>query len=129
MSRPLVIALDFDGTVVESQYPGIGPDIGAVPWLRRLTDGLGARLILWTMRDGAELELAVQWFAQNGLTLWGVQRNPEQGTWTASPKAYADVYVDDAALGAPLVQPLGRRPYVDWSLAGRVLVSLARNER
>ncbi len=67
------------------------------------------------MRSGKELQDAVDWFAKNGIELYGVQRNPDQDSWTTSPKAYAHVYIDDAALGAPLLQQAWmKRPGVDW---------------
>ena len=117
-----VIAVDFDGTCVTHEYPGVGRSIGAEPVLKELA-ALGARIVLWTMRSGPKLDDAVKWFAAAGIPLWGVQRNPEQSTWTDSPKCYAQVYIDDAALGAPLCHPLGERPYLDWDGA-RILLGL-----
>ena len=109
------VAVDFDGTCVTHDYPEIGKDIGAVPVLKRLVEN-GSRIILWTMRSGKELEAAVNWFAQNKIPLFGVQRNPTQGNWTSSPKAYATCYIDDAAFNAPLVYPMnGKRPFIDWN--------------
>lgn len=124
----MIIAIDFDGTCVEHEFPAIGPDVpGAVDWLKRYT-AAGAYLILWMMRsDGREqgfvrdpLSKAVAWFGARGIPLWGVNGNPGQHTWTASPKAYAHVYVDDAAACCPLVENPrhGGRPFVDWSIVG-----------
>jgi hypothetical protein len=118
MSR--IIAVDFDGTCVTHEFPAIGRDIGAVPVLRRLAEE-GHRLILWTMRSGEHLEAAVQWFSDNGIQLWGVNRNPDQHTWSESPKAYAQMYIDDAALGTPLVLQNNGRPYVDWQAVSEIL--------
>ncbi len=109
-----IIAIDFDGTCVTHEYPDVGKDIGAAPVLRKLVER-GDKLVLYTMRSGVTLQDAVQWFATNEIKLWGVNQNPEQHTWTQSPKIYAQIYIDDAALGVPLVRPLnGKRPYVDW---------------
>lgn len=120
----LIIGVDFDGTVVEHRYPEIGPDVPhAVEWLKQLTDA-GARIILWTMRDTECLEEAVGWYERHGIPLWGVNKNPAQH-WTTSPKAYCNVYVDDTAIGVPLVHPpSGRRAFVDWSLVGPMLMEL-----
>lgn len=112
------IAIDFDGTCVRHEYPKVGSDIGAVPVLKRLVSE-GHNLILYTMRSGSELTDAVKWFLVNGIPLYGVQYNPEQAKWTASNKCYAQLYIDDAALGAPVkvdVDPdfEDSRPYVDW---------------
>lgn len=112
--KDLVIAVDFDGTCVAHEYPKIGRAIGSIGVLSRLTDE-GAKLILWTMRSGAELQAAVDWFDQNKIPLWGIQSNPTQKNWTSSPKAYANIYIDDAAFGCPLVKGIGKeRDYVDW---------------
>jgi hypothetical protein len=75
----------------------------------------GHDLILHTMRSGAGLENALQWFLTNEVKLYGIQYDPDQARWTSSNKCYAQLYIDDAALGCPLIQPEGeKRPYVDW---------------
>lgn len=117
----LIVAVDFDGTCVSHEYPRIGRHIGAVRVLRRLVDE-GAKLILWTMRHGDSLAAAEKWFEDNNIPLYGVQRNPTQDSWTSSPKAYAKLYIDDAALGVPLKQGLpGERPFVDWRAVEEML--------
>lgn len=120
----MIIAVDFDGTCVTHDYPFVGKDIAAVPVLRKLV-AAGHQLILWTMRSGTELVEAVDWFEQNGIPLFGVNKNPEQSSWTTSPKAYAQLYIDDAALGTPLLSGimfgLGERPFVNWKEVDRLL--------
>ena len=117
----LIIAIDFDGTCVTHEYPRVGRDIGAVPVLRELAEKHS--LILWTMRSGTELEEAVAWFARQGIPLHAINGNPAQKSWTDSPKAYAELYIDDAALGCPLSPPRspGERPYVDWRAVADLL--------
>lgn len=112
----MIIAIDFDGSCVSHEFPDVGPDAPlAVQTLKDLV-ALDHRLILWTMRSGRPLEDARDWFIKNGISLWGTQRNPEQDVWTSSPKAYAHLYIDDAAFGCPLIHPEGfRRPCVDWA--------------
>lgn len=120
----IVIAVDFDGTCVTHEYPKIGQDVGAVYVLKRLI-AEGAKIILWTMRHGQGLKDAVKWFKDRNILLYGVNQNPTQIEWTDSPKAYAHLYIDDAALGVPLcLCPPVERPFVDW---GRV-ESLLFNE-
>jgi hypothetical protein len=115
------IAVDFDGTCVTHEYPRVGREIGAVPVLRRIV-AEGGQLILWTMRSGDKLEDAVAWFASHQIPLYGIQRNPTQDNWTGSPKAYAKIYIDDAALGCPLkAGNVGERPHVDWDTVSRIL--------
>ena len=119
-----VIAVDFDGTCVEHNYPAIGMDVeGAVEVLRTLNKH-GHRIILNTMRSGQRLEAAVRWFRDRKIELWAVNRNPEQEQWTSSPKVYADIYIDDSALGCPLIFLEGmRRPVVNWSKVRQLLES------
>jgi hypothetical protein len=112
----MYIAIDFDGTCVTHEYPRVGKDIGAIPVLKMFVEA-GHKLILNTMRSGDELADAVQWFEDNNIPLYGVNENPTQKQWTASPKVYAHIYIDDAALGCPLkMEPaVSNRPYVDWN--------------
>lgn len=120
----MYIAVDFDGTCVTHEYPRVGKDIGAVPVLKKLTDS-GHLLILNTMRSGKELDDAVQWFIDNDIPLYGVNENPSQKSWTLSPKVYAHLYIDDAALGCPLKMDnaVSDRPFVDWDYIDREWVS------
>lgn len=116
----MVIAVDFDGTCVTHEYPETGKDIGAQKVLKALIEN-GHDLILYTMRSGAGLEHSLQWFIKNEIHLHGVQYNPSQASWTSSNKCYAQLYIDDAALGCPLVYPTKGRPYVDWDKVEQIL--------
>ncbi len=116
-----VICIDFDGTCVEHKYPVIGGDIGAVPVLKRLIS-CGNKIILFTMRSGEQLDQAINWFSSNEIPLFGVNVNPTQKKWTESPKAYGNLYIDDAALGIPLVKLDYQRPYVDWVEVENLLI-------
>jgi hypothetical protein len=115
----MIIAIDFDGTCVTHAYPDLGDDIGAVPVIKRMVK-CGHHIILFTMRSGEELYDAVEWFRLNDIPLYGVNTNPDQHRWTASPKAYAHLYIDDAALGVPLIHPTVGRPYVDWKAVTKI---------
>lgn len=111
----MYIAVDFDGTCVTHDYPRIGKDIHAIPVLKKLVSN-GHKLILNTMRSGKELDEAVNWFKVNNIELFGINENPTQKSWTQSPKVYANMYIDDAAFGCPLltVPELSDRPFVNW---------------
>ena len=116
------IVVDFDGTVVKHCYPAVGEDIGAASVLRKLVKN-GHRLLLNTMRsrksEGVDtLQPAIDWFAANDIPLFGINENPTQKEWTSSPKVYGNIYIDDAALGAPLTQDeSSSMPYIDWAVA------------
>ena len=123
----MIIAIDFDGTCVTHEYPKVGKDIGAIPVLKELTQK-GHQLMLWTMRGtrtqpSDTLQDAVNWFKQNDIPLWGINENPEQtqSGWTNSNKQYAQLYIDDAALGCPLLYNQGRA-YVDWIIVKEMLI-------
>jgi len=115
MKDVLLVAMDFDGTVVTHEYPEINhnKDIGSVRVLKRFVKE-GHALILNTMRSGETLADAVKWFEDKGIPLFGVNENPDQKEWTSSPKVYAHLYIDDAAACMPLVKEAGHRYYVDW---------------
>lgn len=125
----MVIAVDFDGTCVTHEFPRVGKDIGAVPVLRELVEN-GHQIILYTMRchnsskcvtsEGVKLvdtlQEAIDWFHKNEIPLYGVNENPTQHDWTSSQKVYADIYIDDSALGIPLrYDKYSMLPYVDWA--------------
>lgn len=116
------IAIDFDGTCVTHDYPRIGKDINAVNVLKNLVTN-GHKLILNTMRSGKELKEAINWFKENDIELYGANENPTQKRWTKSPKVYAHLYIDDAALGCPLKMDLNisDRPFVDWEVVSCLL--------
>jgi trehalose-6-phosphatase len=134
--RPMYVAIDFDGTIVEHRYPDIGAPVpGAIGWIKEL-QAAGAKLILWTMRSdtpesGPTLTQAVEYCRVNGIEFFGVNGNPTQATWTSSAKAYAHVYVDDAAFGCPLRESVrvGGRPCVDWHVVGPRLLEMVKGSR
>lgn len=122
----MIIGIDFDGTCVSHEFPYVGKDIGSVQVLKKLVEN-GHQLILWTMRSdsskGLFLAAAVKWFAENEIPLYGIQTNPTQSSWTSSPKAYCDMYIDDAALGCPLKKDIeiSSRGFVDWEKIEEIL--------
>ena len=134
----MIIAIDFDGTCVTHEFPKVGKDIKSVPVLKSLVAN-GHQLVLFTMRsdivnqNGTDNELliengnyltdALNWFKENEIPLYGIQTNPTQHTWTTSPKAYAQMYIDDAALGCPLKydKHYAERPFVDWAVVRDIL--------
>jgi len=97
----MVIAVDFDGTIVKHEYPKIGkPLMFAFETLKALQNQ-GHRLILWTYRAGKELEDAVEFCKQNDVQFYAVNKNypEEEFDETISRKIYADIYIDDRNIG------------------------------
>lgn len=100
-NKSLTIAIDFDGTLVENQYPKIGkPVIFAFETLKQLQDE-GHRLILWTYRHGVELDEAVAFCEKHGITFYAVNKSfpEEEMDDTQSRKILADIYIDDRNIG------------------------------
>ena len=154
MRESVTFNIDFDGTCIKHAFPKIGEDIGAVPVLKKLV-AAGHKLILFTMRSNDIIETedgiktntylsdAIDWFKQNDIELYGVQKNPTQHMWTSSPKSHAEIMIDDSALGCPLKydyievpttteiermvfgetkKVVNGRPYVDWVKIEEILV-------
>jgi len=95
------IAVDFDGTIVDHEFPEIGKEkLFAFLTLRELNKK-GARLILWTLRTGKELDEAVEYCRKNGVEFYAVNKNyPEEVVNdTVSRKIDADIYIDDKNIG------------------------------
>ncbi len=101
---PLIIAVDFDGTIVEDAYPKVGkPKIFAVETLTELQKD-GHRLILWTYRYGERLQEAVDFCEENGIKFYAVNKNypEEKFQGKVSRKINADLFIDDRNIGGML---------------------------
>lgn len=99
----MLIAVDFDGTIVEHRYPEIGKEIPfAISTLKRLQEERH-RLVLWTVREGALLNEAVEFCRRRGLEFYAVNANfPEEEAKlgiSACRKLKADLYIDDRGVG------------------------------
>ena len=117
-----ILAVDFDGTCVAHEFPKVGKEIGAAAVLRELVKE-GAKLVLWTVRDKSTLMDAKEWFDKNRIPLYGVNNNPSQIAWNTSRKVFAHYYIDDMAIGAPLIQgDDGARPHIDWQVVRNLLL-------
>ena len=96
------LAIDFDGTIVEDAYPGIGkPKTFAFETLKKLQSE-GYRLILWTYRHGQSLDEAVEFCKKNGVEFYAVNSSFEGEIFdpsAASRKLDADLFIDDRNLG------------------------------
>ena len=98
MRKSLIIAVDFDGTIVEDKYPGVGkPKPFALETLKMLQKD-GHRLILWTYRHGSKLQDAVKFMEDNDIPPYAVNRSyPEEASHPSdvSRKIHADLFIDD----------------------------------
>jgi hypothetical protein len=99
----MIIAVDFDGTIVEHEYPKIGREIPFAVETLKLLVKERHKLILWSVREGQLLDDAIAWCKERGLEFYAVNRDyPEETTdnnqhW--SRKLKADMFIDDRNLG------------------------------
>ena len=95
------IAVDFDGTIVDHEFPAIGKEkLFAFRTLKEL-EKMGARLILWTFRTGKELDEAIEYCRKNGIEFYAVNKNYPEEIFddTVSRKIDADIFIDDRNVG------------------------------
>ena len=100
----MIIAVDFDGTIVENKYPKIGREIlFAIDTLKALNQK-GHQLILWTFRTGKQLEEAVAFCEERGVEFYAVNKSYPEEVYdeTISRKINADLFIDDRNIGGML---------------------------
>ncbi|MBU3822033.1 hydrolase [Flavobacteriaceae bacterium XHP0103] len=101
-NNALIIAVDFDGTIVEDAYPKIGkPMLFAFETLKKLQEE-GHRLILWTYRYGERLDEAVAFCEENGIHFYAVNKSYPEEEYNGevmSRKIHADIFIDDRNIG------------------------------
>ena len=73
----MVIAVDFDGTIVENRYPEIGQERPfAIDTLKMLIND-HHRLVLWSCREGQLLDDAINWCRERGVEFYAaIPRRP-----------------------------------------------------
>ncbi len=96
-----IIAVDFDGTLCEEKWPDIGEARQQVinELIRQQVDGV--KLILWTCREGEQLQAAVTWCLNHGLMFDAVNDNLEENKeqyGNNSRKVWATEYWDDKSV-------------------------------
>lgn len=96
-----VIAVDFDGTIVEHKYPKIGKEMPRAFHTIRALQQKGHRLVLWTYRQGKSLEDAVDYCKDHGVEFYAVNENYHGETRGNgySRKLNADIFIDDRNIG------------------------------
>ena len=98
----MIIAVDFDGTIVTHEYPRIGKPIPfAIQTLKKLQEEDHHQIILWTVREGELLDEAVAYCKSKGLEFYAVNSNypEEEPEHHAARKLVADLWIDDRNLG------------------------------
>ena len=101
----MVIAIDFDGTIVEHEFPYIGKELPFAIDTLRMLQKEGHQLILWSYRSGEYLDEAVKFCRDRGLEFYAINKNypEEEYDDSISRKIIADMYIDDRnIMGLPL---------------------------
>jgi len=114
-NKNLIIAIDFDGTIVEDAYPKIGkPMIFAFETMRKLQSE-GHRLILWTYRTEKKLQEAVDFCKQQGLEFYAINKSypEEEFDGKISRKINATFFVDDRNIGG----------FIGWTAVHKLLLN------
>jgi len=110
----MIIAVDFDGTIVEHAYPKIGKPIPfAIEVLKKLQQEGRHTLLLWTVREGSLLDEAVEYCAKNGVTFYAANKNYPEEEGGSPRKLLADVFIDDKNMGG----------LPDWGLIYKTILS------
>jgi hypothetical protein len=128
----MIFVVDFDGTCVLDNFPDCGQDVPNAEKVLKLLTKKGHLIILFTCRcdsyrnvlahesgcgkpiqRGQYLSIAIKWFKDRDIPLWGINTNPEATFPDASPKPFAQMYIDDKAFGCPLIEIDGKK-VVDW---------------
>ncbi len=107
----MIIAIDFDGTIVDDA--GIEMP-GAIEVIKRIQEK--NTTILWTCRGGELLDQAVEWLKERGIVFDQVNENVHALTSRGGEywprKVFAHYYIDDRIIGYE----------VDWNLICMKLV-------
>lgn len=106
----MIIAIDFDGTIVDHAFPEIGSMKLYAPTVIKKLKEEGHKIILWTCRNDEDpanngrkvLTEAVEFCKSHGIIFDAVNANIPDLSFSPTPKVYADLYLDDRALGAPM---------------------------
>ena len=96
---PSILAVDFDGTLVENQFPGIGKPDHVIAGAVRAYKDMGWKIILWTCRTDEMLQDAVDFCKEQlGIEFDAVNDNlPEVQQYFGgnTRKVFANLYWDD----------------------------------
>lgn len=105
-----IIAIDFDGTIVQHDFPRIGK---LMPGAKRVINkwyDMGWHILVWTCRNNYEpdhpewteapIGAVADFCKREGLKITGInQQQPGLGFYLEARKIFANVYIDDRNLG------------------------------
>ena len=107
----MIIAVDFDGTVITQNYPGIGTAIKGVKEALWRVKHKGHKIVYWTARSGHDLSVAKNWLIGNNYPIDGINCNIQGSPYRSFPKICMEVIWDDRNVGG-LVSPEDFERYI-----------------
>jgi len=119
--KSLLIAVDFDGTIVKNAYPKIGKEqLFAFDTLKKLQDA-GHRLVLWTVRSGKALDEAIAYCKSNGVEFYAINNTYPEEVFSSkiSRKIVADIFIDDRNIGG----------FIGWGAIHQLVLGETKNTR
>ena len=112
---PIVLDFDYTCTKKSSWLEGTWEENPHCFDMLKKWQGIGCVYVLDTMRGKDNVRPAVEWLENNGISLYGIGRNPDQDSEDyCSRKAWGIFSVDDRNVGSFLIYEEGERPYIDW---------------
>lgn len=104
--KSLIVCVDFDGTIVEHEFPDVGAEQPhAFRVLKRII-AAGHRLVLSTCREDTKRRMylteAIDWCKLGGVEFVSVNENRQEDDFREEGlrrKVFAHVYIDDRNLG------------------------------
>lgn len=98
MQYKKVVAVDFDGTIVEDEFPNIGAIKQETVDRMLIEKARGSVIILWTCRGGKVLRKAIKFLNENNIPYDFINENPLNPYGDTTRKIYAHEYWDDKAV-------------------------------
>jgi hypothetical protein len=102
LSKLGIIAIDFDGTIVEHKFPEIGKLLpGAKEVINKLAKSY--TIIIWTCRNHEETSKEfldmITFLLDNDIEYHYINQNDPKNPFQPYPKIFANIYIDDRSLG------------------------------
>lgn len=107
--RPQIIAVDFDGTLVTHEFPGIGKlKQPVVDFITRKHER-GNIIMLWTTRDNERLKEAKEFLKEHDVPIDCYNENFDKLPFKTSNRIYADLYIGDRMMNVRNIELLNER--------------------
>lgn len=97
LPRPVIMAVDLDGTLCEEGYfPEVGPpNMELILFLEELREDV--YIIIWTSRDHRSRDKLKKWLKKHNVPYDSINKPAPFAVVSESPKVYYDVLIDDRA--------------------------------